>query len=377
MSSWDQAIEHLPGASAHIFQTELWAQNKAQTGWEPTYLAWYPQDESYSCSVYQPERGQPSAAALILRRRVRAAGFSARLSVLYIPKGPLLDWTNVLLRRTVLADLEKFAQKKGGIFIKIDPDVPSSTGYPSQENYQPNPHWNEIRNDLVQRNWHPSKEQIQFKNSVAIDLAPSEEELLAGMKQKTRYNIRLAERKGVGIRTGSLDDLPLLYQMYAETSVRDGFVIRTASYYQSTWRAFIQNGKAEALIAEVEGGPIAAVIIFRFAGKAWYIYGMSRDAHREKMPNHLLQWEAIRRAKAAGCTTYDLWGAPDALVDTDPLWGVYRFKEGLGGKVICTMGAWDLPIRPLFYKLYTETLPRILERMRRRGKEKTLQEVRQ
>jgi lipid II:glycine glycyltransferase (peptidoglycan interpeptide bridge formation enzyme) len=100
---------------------------------------------------------------------------------------------------------------------------------------------------------------------------------------------------------------------------------------------------------------------------------MSREAHREKMPNHLLQWEAICRLKACGCRQYDLWGAPDSFDESDSMWGVYRFKEGLGGTVVRTSGAWDLPTRPLLYKLYTQTLPRILNRMRRRGRAATQQ----
>jgi peptidoglycan pentaglycine glycine transferase (the first glycine) len=91
------------------------------------------------------------------------------------------------------------------------------------------------------------------------------------------------------------------------------------------------------------------------------------------MPNHLLQWEAIRRSKEAGCEVYDLWGAPDKFQEGDPLWGVYRFKEGLGGQVVRTLGAWDLPVRPLLYRLYTQVLPRLIELMRRRGSAKTQQ----
>jgi len=129
----------------------------------------------------------------------------------------------------------------------------------------------------------------------------------------------------------------------------------------------------ETLIAEVAGEPVAAVVIYRFAGKAWYLSGMSVEAHREKMPNYLLQWEAMRRAKAAGCTIYDLWGAPDDFNENDSLWGVFRFKEGLGGKVIRTLGAWDYPTRSALYRGYTQVLPRLLDIMRRRGKERTRQ----
>ena len=110
-------------------------------------------------------------------------------------------------------------------------------------------------------------------------------------------------------------------------------MIRDEAYYRAVWGGFIQAGLAEALVAEVDGEAVAALIVFRFAGTAWYLYGMSRLAHREKMPNALLQWEAIRRARTAGCLTYDLWGAPDEFSESDPMWGVFRFKEGLGGRV--------------------------------------------
>jgi lipid II:glycine glycyltransferase (peptidoglycan interpeptide bridge formation enzyme) len=229
--------------------------------------------------------------------------------------------------------------------------------------------------ELNRRGWQYSSEQIQFRNTVRVDLRADEAALLGRMKQKMRYNIHLAERKGVQVRPGSLADLPLLYRIYAETSVRDGFVIRDEAYYRAVWGAFIQAGLAEALLAEVDGEPAAGLIQFRLAGTAWYLYGMSRLAHREKMPNALLQWESIRRARAAGCSTYDLWGAPDEFSEADPLWGVFRFKEGLGGQVIRTLGAWDYPLNAWMYRMYTQTLPRLLELMRRRGRKRTQREV--
>jgi lipid II:glycine glycyltransferase (peptidoglycan interpeptide bridge formation enzyme) len=241
---------------------------------------------------------------------------------------------------------------------------------------------------LQARGWRFSDEQVQFRNTVIVDLTASEEALLARMKQKTRYNIRLAVRKGVRVRTGGREDFSMLYRMYAETSLRDGFVIRDEPYYRTVWEAFYPDGPStsqaepgrsgpalEPLIAEVEGEPVAAVMVFRFAGRAWYLYGMSGELHRERMPNYLLQWEAIRRAKAAGCTSYDLWGAPDHFDESDSMWGVYRFKEGLGGSVVRHLGAWDYPNRPLVYRLYTQTLPRLLGVMRRRGRRQTEQSL--
>jgi len=175
--------------------------------------------------------------------------------------------------------------------------------------------------------------------------------------------------------------LPVLYKMYAETSTRDGFVIRDEGYYKTVWELFMAGNQSpvsspqspicEPLIAEVDGEPVAAIFVFYFAGHAYYVYGMSRNVHREKMPTYLLQWEAMKRAKAKGCTAYDLWGAPEVFDESDSMWGVYRFKEGLGGKVVRTLGAYDFAPSPLWYKMYSEVIPRVLDVMRSRGKSKT------
>ena len=117
--------------------------------------------------------------------------------------------------------------------------------------------------------------------------------------------------------------------------------------------------------------PVAGLFIFYFDKRAWYLYGMSTQKHREKMPNYLLQWDAIKAARSRSCTQYDLWGAPDNFDETDSMWGVFRFKDGLGGKVIRTPGAWDFPVRPNLYSLYMNILPRILGILRARGKKQT------
>ena len=111
---------------------------------------------------------------------------------------------------------------------------------------------------------------------------------------------------------------------------------------------------AVPLVAEVDQKPVAGLFIFRFGTQAYYLYGMSSTEHRKMMPNHLLQWEAIRWAKAHGCRTYDLWGAPDNFHEKDPLWGVYRFKRGFSGVVVQHIGAWDRPFQPnLYLPLFT------------------------
>jgi peptidoglycan pentaglycine glycine transferase (the first glycine) len=375
----------LPGA--HILQTWEWGQVKSQFGWQPTHLLWYKKDDQYHISINQfPDihnQDHLEAIALTLQRNIRIGGFSHKMGVIYVPKGPLFDWTDASLRHRILADLKEFAQKHNAIFIKIDPDFELGAGIPGNPGSTENLLAEGVLNDLKEYGWLFSQEQVQFRNTVFIDLAPDEKELLASMKQKTRYNMNLALRKGVVVRLGQPADIDQLIRMYAETSVRDGFVIRSDGYYREVWNSFmfhttpkrLDQPVAEALIAEVEGEPVAAVIIFRFAGKAWYLYGMSRTAHRDKMPNYLLQWEAIKRAKAAGCTLYDLWGAPDEFIDTDPLWGVFRFKEGLGGTVHRFLGAWDLPMNRMLYKLYTRTLPGLLDIMRKHGQSTTKQSI--
>ena len=335
--TWNAALAALP--LAHVLQTWEWGQFKARHGWTPHYLLWqHPQGDAGL---------RPTAAALVLRRQISRLPFC----VMYVPKGPAMDYADAPLADQVLSDLERFARQSRAIFIKIDPDL--------------NPH--PLPFSLVgRREWRESAEQIQFRNTMEIDLRYSEDELLAAMHQKTRYNIRLAQKRGVTVRTGSLADLELLYAMYDETARRDHFIIRPLDYYRDAWGSFIEAGLAQPLIGEVESVPVAALILFNFAGRAYYFYGMSRDLHRDKMPNHLLQWEAMRWSRAQGCAVYDMWGAPDVLVESDPMWGVYRFKQGFGGRFVQHIGAWDYVASSPLYWLYTTAMPHVLDLLRRR-----------
>ncbi len=354
---WNDQIAALPGA--HVLQTREWAEVKAANGWQPIYCLW-------------PAAGAGlQAAALVLERAVSPL----RLKVLYVPRGPLLEWSDPQIRDMVLDDLQQLARSRRAIFLKIDPEVQSGTGIPGDAEASPCSEGISVQAGLEKRGWRFSSEQIQFRNTVWIDLCHNEDERLARLKQKWRYNLRLAQRKGVSVRLGTENDLPGLYRMYAETSVRDGFVIRPEEYYVNVWRTFMRQGMATPLVAEVEGQAVAGLVLFHFAGRAWYLYGMSRQLHREKMPNHLLQWQAMQLAAGLGCKNYDLWGAPDSFDESDSMWGVFRFKEGMGGKVIKLVGAWDYPVRPWLYSAYTRLLPRLLDVLRRRGQAQTKREV--
>ncbi|MHC1784724.1 MAG: lipid II:glycine glycyltransferase FemX [Anaerolineaceae bacterium] len=358
---WDAILAGLP--DPHLLQTREWGEVKQKYGWTPKTVVW------------KDARGGINASALILEKRVNIGGFSAGFSILYVPRGPLLDWSNQTLRKEVLTDLKNLATARRAIFIKIDPEILSGAGIPGTEKATDSTVGRMVIEELAGSGWVFSQDQIQFRNTAVLDLAGTEEDWLERMHQKTRYNLRLAQKKGVTVREGGAADLTLLYRMYAETSLRDGFVIRDPQYYQTLWRHFTDKGMAVPLIAEVEGQPVAGLILFHFGKKAWYLYGMSRDLHREKMPNYLLQWEAMKTARGIGCTVYDMWGAPDTFDEKDAMFGVFRFKVGLGAKVVRSAGAWDYASRPLLYRLYTDILPRILDVMRRRGKQATRQQV--
>jgi len=359
-NNWNSLISQLP--NPHLLQTREWAEAKKHFGWEAHYKTWQDAD------------GNLAAAAQMLQRRIRIPATGRSLCMLYVPKGPLLrDWSDSEFRSRVLNDLADFARGEGAIFIKIDPDVNLGIGLPDQK--QDDAAGISFVDELKRAGWRFSHEQVQMRNTMLIDLRKSEEELLTAMKQKTRYNLRLAERKGVKIRHGGPQGFATLYRMYAETSVRDGFVIRSEEYYRAVWERFFAAGMLTPLIAEVDGEPVAGLMLFTFGKQSWYLYGMSRDKAREWMPNYLLQWEAMKTSRAAGCETYDLWGAPDEFNEHDPMWGVYRFKVGLGAYEARRIGAWDLPIKPLTYLLYTQVLPRIISVMRWRGRRGTRRQV--
>jgi lipid II:glycine glycyltransferase (peptidoglycan interpeptide bridge formation enzyme) len=366
-SGWNRILAALP--RAHILQSWEWGSVKSRHGWQPIFCIWTQQDNHINLQHTLPtERDRIVGAALVLLRTASAIGLNLPLRIMYVPKGPLvLDWADQGLRQKILSDLAEIARRFGAMLIKIDPDVRLGTGLPGSPQEVEDTTGIAVKEELSKMGWVFSDEQVQFRNTVLVDLRPPEDDLMGRMKQKTRYNVRLAARKGVIIRTGEIHELDKLYEMYVETSVRDGFVIRDAGYYKDVWQTFIKAGMAVPIIAEVEGAPVAAVLIFQFAKKCWSLYGMSSKDHRDKMPNYLLQWEAMRIAKSTGCLSYDLWGAPDNFQESDPLWGVYRFKEGFGGEVVRHIGAWDLPVNPVLYRAYTRLLPKILAAMRRRG----------
>lgn len=350
---WQEVLAQLP--NPHVLQSWEWGEIKGQTEWHAERFA------------LQGKDGTPTAAFQLLWRQPIPY---LPLRIAYIPKGPVVDWSDEGAVRGVLSWILIEARRRNCIFVKIDPDLreDSTTG-------------KQVLAQLKTSGWRFSDDQIQFKNTGFSDLAIGEAKLLEGMKQKWRYNVRLAEKRGIRIRLGGVQDLQSFYDLYAETGRRDGFLIRPLDYYQTTWQTFLtaqsqpNNPAGGALLLaehEDEQIPLAGLFLFRYGQRAWYFYGASSERRRRDMPNYLLQWEAMHWALSQGCTIYDWWGAPTHIDDPeDDMQGVWQFKQGFGAEFQPHIGAWDYPIWPLLYDATTRLIPLALNWMRARRKTTT------
>jgi len=199
---------------------------------------------------------------------------------------------------------------------------------------------------------------VQPRYVFRLDVTPTEQQLLEAMEGKTRYNIHLAERKGVSVRTAQdKTDLRFFYDILKETADRDQFLIRNFSYFERMWDLFVSRGAARIFLADYRGQAIAGTLAFRCGGRVWYLYGASSNRFRNVMPNHLLQWTMIRWAKEQGCNLYDFRGVPGSADLDDHLAGLYRFKKGFAAAFTEFIGEYDLILAPTWYFLWTRVLP--------------------
>jgi len=343
---WNTQLSQMP--HAHILQTWEWGLFKYEsTGWIPHRWVF--------------KRGNKIVAMCSMGERKVGT-----LSVMYAPKGPAMNYEDSQLVADVLDILQMKAKQHRAIWLKIDPDVAYATGVPGEDDDTACEVGQHLRGLLKQKQFRFSNEQIQFHNTVTIDLTQPEEDIFMGMSGNTRRKIRTAEKKGVSIREAQINDVDMLYQLYSMTGTRNEFLVRAQAYYTKLWRTFMENDLAHALIAEYEGKPIAHVILFHFGKTCWYFYGASSNQERKRMPNYALQWAAMKWAKLQGYEIYDMWGAPAEFVEDDPMWGVFVFKRGFRGMVERRLGAWDYTPYPLLYQLYAELWPRLRAWLRKR-----------
>ena len=319
--------------SPHILQSWEWGEIKrATTGWKPLRYAFFDGQTLLAIAAFGIRRLGP-------------------IRLMYAPRGPLFAAGNREYA-AVLAALPGIAREQDVLWLKIDPGIALASRTVSETEWQEHREGHALRDSLRVAGWHHSPQQIQFPNTQILDLAPTEETLLANISANTRRKIRVASRKGVTIRVGEENDLSALFTMYAETAARDGFRIRPSSYYLHVWRHMMRAGMACVLIAEYAAAAIAHIILLHGGESCWFFYGASSNRERARMPNYALQWEGIRWAKRAGYRVYDFWGAPTEFNLSDPLWGVYQFKRGFRGRLVRGIGAWDYAPKPTRYALY-------------------------
>lgn len=329
-ADWDDFVANHPHGS--LLQTTNWARLKNRFGWS-------------SERVWLKRDGSLVAGAQIL---YRSAGLGI-FKIGYVPHGPLVDWADDKQVEVLLSQIDESAYKNGAGIVKIEPLL--------WQNELTAGRWEEIcrHNNLI-----ITEDTIQPPRTVIVDIRPPEDEILARMKSKTRYNIRLAARKDVVVREGTGQDLNAFVDLMNITGQRDNFGTHSPEYYATVY-SFFAPENAVLLIAEYEEKPLAAAMITALGDTAVYLYGASSNEERNRMPAYAVQWAAMRWARERGCTRYDLWGVPDADLQEleanfterrDGLWPVYRAKRGYGGRVQRTVGAVDRVYNDRLYRLY-------------------------
>lgn len=297
--------------------------------------------------------GLLAGAQMLFRRRL---GFCAA----YVPRGPLLG-DDAQANALLLTTLDRLARRERAVFLRLEPNV-----------LEDDQHADAWHSTLLTRNFRPTT-PFQPRSTVLLDLTPPSDRLLAAMSKGHRADIRRAAREGVVVRTGvQAGDLDAFYAIMAATGSRGHFAIHSRAYYDAAWEGLRASGTGAArlLLAEQDGRPVAAFLVFAWAGTGLYLYSGSTETGMACGANHALQWAALQWAREQGCSVYDFWGIPDALgqaallddaaecerqeaaARADPLYGVFRFKKGFGGRVARFLPAYDRVYLPPLYALW-------------------------
>jgi len=334
---WDGWLRDSPGGG-HVLQSYEWGEFKRTSGWKPVRL--------------------------VLERDGTVVGLAQFLAydtgpfvpgaLWYCTKGPWLPWDDEEAVRAFFEGVREVARREGAHTVKIEPDVLEEQ--------------KDIKTLLGEIGFRKARYDLNLKTTLVVDLSLSEEELLARMKAKTRYNVRLAARKGVEVVEPEFEEgWATFYEWMKATSERkeDYVLRRSRDYLYGVMRSMHDAGQGHLFFAEHEGTPLAGMYVFTFGEKYWYMYGASSDEKRNLKPNYLLQWEVMRWAKERGLTHYDMVGVPkpEELNESSSLWNVYKFKEGFGGELVDSLGCFDLPVKktraaawyklePTYYRLY-------------------------
>ena len=363
-------------SSVSFLQCPSWAGVKSE--WLSASLGWY--DDAGPAAGSQSDRSQSDGSrsdavlvgvGLVLLRPVPRT----RRYLAYLPEGPVLDWGTDDLAAW-LDPLVAHLRGRGAFGITIGPPVVRRrwsaatvkaalagetagrlTDVPADHT---DPAGDRVATALTRLGWRPpaggagfAKGQPQFVFQVPL-AGRDEADLLRGLNQLWRRNIKKADKLGVTVRQGSADDLAAFHALYLETAARDHFTGRPLSYFQQMWAAMRAEDpdRVRLYLAEHEGDLVAATTMVRVGTHAWYSYGASSTAKREVRGSNAVQWAMMRDALAAGATVYDLRGITDTLDADDPHLGLIQFKLGTGGAAVEYLGEWSLPLNRLLYKAF-------------------------
>ena len=284
-------------------------------------------------------------------------------NMMYSSRGPVCDIHDKKVLEQLTDGIKELGKKYNAFVLRIEPDIKKD----DQE-------FRKIVEEIgykIKDDAKDFKDEIQPRFVFRLDIkGKTEDEVLAGCHQKTRYNIRLAKRKGVVVKEGTREDLKDFHKIMIETGSRDGFIIRSLDYFEKMYDELAPK-HMKLLMAYYEDKPISGIIPIMYGNKTWYLYGASSNEHRNLMPNYLLQWEMIRQAIQNKCDIYDFRGVSGVVDETHPQYGLYRFKKGFGAEFTEFIGEVYWPFKPLTYKLYkiAEKTFRTLRDWKRRIKE--------
>ena len=327
--------EFIRSHGGNFLQTLEWAKVKAD--WDNLFFV-------------IKDNGTVRGAGSILIRRLPVIG----KNFMYCPRGPVLDYTDDEVLQFFVTEMKELAKKYNAIMLKIDPDIRADESEKVE---------NLFSLGFVRKPLTLNFEGIQPRFVSRLDITSDLAEVMAGFHHKTRYNIRLAGRKGVKVRIGNRDDLKSFHKIMEVTGMRDNFVVRSLAYFQRMYDILVPPGYMRLYIAEHQGKVLSGAISLAFGNKCWYLYGASSNEYRNLMPNYLLQWEMIEWAKEEGCEIYDFRGISGDIDPSNPLYGLYRFKKGFNGTFTEFAGEFDLVFDSLVYKLWDVGIP-LLKKMR-------------
>ena len=241
--------------------------------------------------------------------------------------------------------LRELSKKYNAFVLKIEPDIRSDDA-----------EFREIVTDLGYKIKDDAKnfnEEIQPRYVFRLNIKDkTEEEIFENFHQKTRYNVRLAAKKGVVIREGTREDLKAFHDIMVVTGKRDNFIIRPLSYFEKMYDELASHGHMKLMMAFYEDEPVSGIIDIIYGNKVWYLYGASSNKHRNLMPNYLLQWEMIKYAIENKKEVYDFRGVSGVVDETHPQYGLYRFKKGFGAEFTEFIGEIYIPFKPVVYWAY-------------------------